>query len=52
MIDAPEASSVLFYRGIEKLMVDGIRGCPVDDFRLQLKPNHWPNGVNDAKIRA
>ena len=52
MIDYPEASAILLYRGAEKLMVDGILCCPVDDFLLQLKPNYWPNGVNDAKIRA
>jgi len=52
MIDYPEASAIFLYRGTEKLMVDGILCCPVDDFLLQLKPNHWPNGVNDAKIYA
>ena len=52
MIDYPEASAILLYRGKEKLMVDGILCCPADDFLLQLKPNYWPNGVNDAKIRA
>jgi len=52
LIDYPEANAVLLYGGTEKLMVDGILCCPVDDFLLQLKPNHWPNGVNDAKIYA
>ena len=40
------------YGGKEKLMVDGLRCCPIDDFLFQLKPNYWPNGVNHAKIRA
>ena len=48
----PEASAILLYRGTEKLMVDGILCCPVDDFLLQLKPNHWLNGVNNVKIRT
>ena len=52
LIDYPEANAILLYGGTEKLMVDGIICCPVDDFLLQLKPNHWPNGVNDAKIQA
>jgi predicted AAA+ superfamily ATPase len=50
--DYPEATGVLLYRGTEKLMVDGIICWPVDDFLRQLKPNHWPNGVNDVKIQA
>ena len=40
--DYSEASAMLLYRGTEKLMVDGILCWPVDDFLLQLKPNHWP----------
>ena len=52
LIDYPEASAILLYRGTEKRMVDGIICCPVDDFLLQLKPNHWPNGVNNGEIRA
>jgi predicted AAA+ superfamily ATPase len=48
LIDYPEASAILLYRGIEKLVVDGIFCCPVDDFLLQLKPNHWPSGVSSA----
>ncbi len=40
-LDYPEADAILLYRGTEKLMVDGILCCPVDDFLLQLKPNHW-----------
>jgi predicted AAA+ superfamily ATPase len=40
--DYPEASTVLLYRGAEKIMVDGILCWPVDDFLLQLTPNHWP----------
>ena len=51
-LDYPEASAILLYRGTEKLMVDGILCCPVDDFLLQLKPNHWLNGVNNVKIRT
>ncbi|RLC04075.1 MAG: ATP-binding protein [Deltaproteobacteria bacterium] len=51
-LDYPEASVILLYRGTEKLMVDGILCCPVDDFLLQLKPNHWLNGVNNVKIRT
>jgi len=43
LIDYPEASAIFLYRGTEKLMVDGITCCPVDDFLPQLKPNHWPN---------
>ena len=52
LADYPEASAVLLYRGTEKLMADGIICWPVDDFLLQLKPNHWPNGVNDGKTQA
>jgi pimeloyl-ACP methyl ester carboxylesterase len=52
LIDYPEADAILLYGGSEKLMVDGIICCPVDDFLLQLKPSHWPNGVNDAKTHA
>jgi predicted AAA+ superfamily ATPase len=40
--DYPEASVMLLYRGTEKLMVDGILCWPVDDFLIQLNPNHWP----------
>jgi predicted AAA+ superfamily ATPase len=52
LIDYPEASPILLYQGTEKLMVDGIVCCPVDDFLLQLRPNHWPNGVNHVEISA
>jgi len=48
-LDYPEASALLLYRGTEKLMVDGILCCLVDDFLLQLKPNHWLNRVNNVK---
>lgn len=41
--DYPEAGAMLLYRGTEKLTVDGIPCWPVDDFLLQLKPNHWPS---------
>ncbi|MDM8538240.1 AAA family ATPase [Desulfobacterales bacterium HSG17] len=40
--DYPEASALLLYRGTEKLLIDGIQCQPVDDFLVQLKPNHWP----------
>jgi hypothetical protein len=40
--DYSEASVMLLYRGTEKLMVDGILCWPVDDFLIQLNPNHWP----------
>lgn len=40
--DYPEADAVLLYRGTEKLEYDGIPCRPVEDFLLQLKPNHWP----------
>ncbi len=40
--DYPEASAMLLYRGTEKLEVDGILCRPVEEFLLQLKPNHWP----------
>jgi uncharacterized protein len=40
--DYPEASAMLLYGGTEKLMVDGILCWPVEDFLLQLKPDHWP----------
>ena len=40
--DYPEANAILLYRGSEKLLVDGITCWPVDDFLLQLVPNHWP----------
>jgi len=39
--DYPEASVMLLYRGTEKLVVDGILCCPVEEFLLQLEPNHW-----------
>ena len=38
--DYLEASAMLLYGGTEKLMVDGILCSPVEDFLLQLKPNH------------
>ena len=41
-VDYPEASAFLLYRGAEKLMIDGILCWPVNDFLLQLTPNHWP----------
>ena len=40
--DYPEASAMLLYGGTEKLMVDGILCWPVENFLLQLEPNHWP----------
>jgi hypothetical protein len=40
--DYPETKVMLLYRGDEKLVVDGIRCWPVDDFLMQLRPNHWP----------
>ncbi len=40
--DYPEANTILLYRGTEKLLVDGISCWPVDEFLLQLRPNHWP----------
>ena len=40
--DYPEASAMLLYGGTEKLMIDGMSCWPVEDFLLQLKPNHWP----------
>jgi predicted AAA+ superfamily ATPase len=40
--DYPVASAMLLYRGVEKLMIDGIPCWPVEDFLLQLKPNQWP----------
>lgn len=40
--DYPEAGAMLLYRGTQKLMIDGILCCPVDDFLLKLKPNDWP----------
>ena len=42
MSDYPESTAVLLYRGTDKLVVDGIICWPVDDFLLQLTPNHWP----------
>ena len=42
LVDYPEASAFLLYRGAEKLMIDGILCWPVNDFLLQLTPNHWP----------
>jgi hypothetical protein len=50
MIDYPEANPIMLYRGSEKLMIDGILCCPVEDFLLQLKPNHWPNGISDHQL--
>jgi len=43
LADYPEATAMLLYRGTEKLMVDDILCWPVEDFLLQLKPNHWPS---------
>jgi len=40
--DYPEARVMLLYRGTEKLVIDGILCCPVEEFLLQLQPNHWP----------
>ena len=40
--DYPEASGMLVYRGTEKLVVDGVPCWPIEDFLLQLEPNHWP----------
>lgn len=40
--DYPEASAILLYRGTDKLLVDEITCWPVEDFLLQLRPNHWP----------
>lgn len=40
--DYPEADAILLYRGEEKLMIDGILCCPVENFLCQLKPNQWP----------
>jgi uncharacterized protein len=40
--DYPEASALILYRGSEKLKLDKITCWPVDEFLLQLKPNHWP----------
>ncbi len=42
LTDYPEANAILLYRGTEKLLIDGIICWPVDDFLLQLKPDHWP----------
>jgi hypothetical protein len=42
LMDYPEASGALLYRGEEKLMVDGIPCWPVDAFLRQLRPNQWP----------
>jgi len=40
--DYPEATGIVLYRGPEKLMIDGVPCWPIDEFLLQLKPNHWP----------
>ena len=40
--DYPEAGGMLVYRGTEKLVVDGLPCWPIEDFLLQLEPNHWP----------
>ncbi len=42
LVDYPESSAILLYRGTEKLAIDGITCWPVKDFLLQLKPNRWP----------
>ena len=42
LTDYPEADAMLLYRGEEKLMMDDILCCPVEDFLIQLIPNHWP----------
>ncbi len=42
LVDFPEASAILLYRGTDKLLVDGITCWPVDDFLPQLTPNSWP----------
>ncbi len=40
MRDYPEAGAMLLYRGSEKRVVDGIPCWPVEEFLLQLHPNH------------
>ncbi len=42
LVDYPEVKPMLLYRGNEKLMIDSIPCWPVDEFLLQLKPDHWP----------
>ena len=42
LMDYPESSAILLYRGAEKLVIDGITCWPVENFLLQLKPNRWP----------
>lgn len=42
LVDYPESNAILLYRGMDKLVIDGITCWPVEDFLLQLKPNQWP----------
>jgi len=42
LTDYPEADGMLLYRGEEKLVIDGIKCWPVEDFLRQLKPDQWP----------
>jgi len=40
--DYPESSSLLLYRGKEKLLIDDIICWPVEEFLVNLFPNKWP----------
>lgn len=40
--DYPEATPLLLYRGKDKLIIDNILCCPVEEFFLGLKPKKWP----------
>lgn len=41
LVDYPESTAMLLYRGTEKLVIEGITCWPVEDFLLNLKPNQW-----------
>lgn len=42
LYDYPQATGLLLFRGEDRLLVDDILCCPIEDFLLELKPNHFP----------
>jgi uncharacterized protein len=45
--DYPEAEPLVLYRGSDRLLVDGIRCIPVEDFLVGLRPGR---GLTDPFI--
>lgn len=39
--DYPECEPLLLYRGADRLVVDGVRCLPVDEFLADLRPDRW-----------